>query len=132
MAAVEPTAARPRPVYLNLAEIRQPLPAKVSILHRASGALLFFVGIPAILWGVGASLASPESFSAFRAVAAHPLAKLVMLGIAWGYLHHLLAGIRHLLLDARIGVELPQARQSAAAVLAVSLFLTILVAVRLW
>jgi succinate dehydrogenase / fumarate reductase cytochrome b subunit len=132
MAAVEPPAVRPRPVFLNLAEIRQPLPAKVSILHRASGALLFFVGIPAILWGVGASLSSPDSFAAFRSVAASPLAKLVMLALAWAYLHHLLAGIRHLLLDARIGAELQQARQSAAAVLAVSLFLTVLVAVRLW
>ncbi len=132
MASIDPPAARARPVFLNLLEIRQPLPAKVSILHRASGALLFFVGVPAILWGVGASLASAEAFDAFRAVAASPLAKLVMLVLAWAYLHHLLAGVRHLFIDARIGVELPQARRSAAAVLAVSLFLTLLVAVRLW
>jgi len=132
MPAVDPTAARPRPKYLNLAEIRQPLPAKVSILHRVSGALLFFAGVPVVLWALGGSLGTPESFSAFRAVVASPLAKLVLLAIAWAYLHHLLAGIRHLLLDARIGVELPQARTSAAAVLAVSLLLTLLVAVRLW
>jgi succinate dehydrogenase / fumarate reductase, cytochrome b subunit len=132
MAAVEPPVARPRPVYLNLTEIRLPLPAKVSILHRASGALLFFAGIPLLLWAVGASLASPESFAALKGVLASPIAKLAMLVLAWAYLHHLLAGVRHLLLDARIGVELPQARQSAAAVLAVSLFLTLLVGVRLW
>ncbi len=132
MAAVEPRPARARPVYLNLAEIRQPLPAKVSILHRASGALLFFVGVPAILWAVGASLASPETFERLRAVLASPVAKLVALVLAWAYLHHLLAGVRHLLLDAGVGQELREARQSAAAVLAISLFLTVLVGVRLW
>ncbi len=132
MAAVEPRPARARPVYLNLVEIRQPLPAKVSILHRASGALLFFVGVPAILWAVGASLASPETFERLRAVLASPVAKLVALVLAWAYLHHLLAGVRHLLLDAGVGQELREARQSAAAVLAISLFLTVLVGVRLW
>jgi succinate dehydrogenase / fumarate reductase, cytochrome b subunit len=132
MAVVERPVARPRPVYLNLFAIRQPLPAIVSILHRASGALLFFFGIPLLLWGVGASLASPESFAAFRATLASPLAKLVLLVLAWAYLHHLLAGVRHVLQDVHIGGQLKAARQSAAAVFALSLFLTLLVAIRLW
>jgi succinate dehydrogenase / fumarate reductase cytochrome b subunit len=130
--AAAPPPARPRPVFLNLAHIRQPLPAKVSILHRASGVLLFFVGVPLLLWAVGASLESTQTYDAFRAIAAHPIAKVAMLVLAWAYLHHLLAGIRHLLIDARVGIELPQARRSAALVLAASLFLTILVGVRLW
>ena len=62
MAALERPVVKPRPVYLNLLEIRQPLPAIVSILHRVSGALLFLVGIPVLLWGVHASLASPEAY----------------------------------------------------------------------
>ena len=54
-----PRVAKPRPVYLDLPRMRQPIPAIASILHRVSGALLFVVGVPALLWGVQASLASP-------------------------------------------------------------------------
>jgi len=54
-------SAKPRPVYLNLLAIRQPVPAVVSILHRISGAVLFLVGIPALLWGVQATLASDNT-----------------------------------------------------------------------
>jgi hypothetical protein len=54
--ATPPLVAKPaRPVYLDLLSIRQPLPGVVSILHRASGALLFLVGIPLALWGLQAS-----------------------------------------------------------------------------
>ena len=63
---------------------------------------------------------------------ASPLAKLVALALAWAFIHHLLAGIRHLLLDAHIGVELPAARRSAALTLVLAVVLTLAVAVRLW
>ena len=56
MATPRPVARPSRPVYLNLFAIRQPLPAIVSILHRASGALLFLLGIPLALWGLDTSL----------------------------------------------------------------------------
>src|SRR5487761_2740255 len=64
MAAVERPVVKPRPIYLNLMAIRQPLPAIVSILHRISGALLFAVGIPLLLWFVQTSLASGAGFAA--------------------------------------------------------------------
>ena len=64
MAAADRPVAKPRPVYLNLIAIRQPLPAIVSILHRITGALLFLVGIPLLLWVVQRSLASPDAFEA--------------------------------------------------------------------
>ncbi len=132
MAALERPVARPRYVYLDLLSIRQPLAAVVSILHRISGALLFLVGIPALLWGVQKSLASPEAFAQWKAVVGHPLAKLVMLGLAWAYIHHLLAGIRHLTLDLHMGLDLPSARRSASIVFVLALLLTLIVAVRLW
>jgi len=132
MAALDRPVVKPRPVYLNLLAIRQPLAAVVSILHRISGALLFAVGIPALLWAVQRSLASPETFARWQATMAHPLAKLVVLGLAWAYLHHLLAGVRHLMLDLHVGVDLPSARRSAAVVFVLSLLLTLIVAVRLW
>ena len=132
MSSVERSASKSRPVYLNLARIRQPLPAVVSILHRISGAALFLVGIPLILVAVQASLASPESFQSLRAALAAPLAKIVMLGLIWAYLHHFCAGLRFLLLDVHQFIELKPARQSSAVVLIASLALTLLVAVRLW
>ena len=126
------TPARPRPVYLNLMQIRLPLPGIVSILHRISGALLFVVGIPLLLYGVERSLASPESFAALKASLAHPLIKLVLIGLVWAYLHHFCAGIRYLLIDIHVGDHLRPARVSSIVVLAASLLLTLIVAVRLW
>ena len=121
-----------RPVYLDLPRIRLPLPGIVSILHRVSGALLFLAGIPLLLYGVAGSLASPEAYAEMKASFAHPLAKLVLLGILWAYLHHFCAGIRYLLLDIHRGIELEPARRSSAVVLVLSLALTLIVAVRLW
>ncbi len=132
MPAPDRPAANPRPVYLNLVAIRLPLPGIVSILHRVSGAALFLFGIPLLLCGAGASLASPESFAALKATLANPLAKLVLLGLAWAYLHHFCAGIRVLLLDLHVGDDLAPARRSSAVVLAVSLLVTLVVGVRLW
>jgi succinate dehydrogenase / fumarate reductase cytochrome b subunit len=132
MSSVERPASKPRPVYLNLARIRQPLPAIVSILHRISGAALFLVGVPLLLLAVQGSLGSPESFASFRAAFSTPFAKIGLLGLAWAYLHHLCAGLRYLLLDLHKLIELKPARRSSAVVLIVSLALTVVVAVRLW
>jgi succinate dehydrogenase cytochrome b subunit len=121
-----------RPVYLDLPHIRLPLPGIVSILHRVSGALLFLVGIPLLLYGVSASLASPESNAALTAGFAHPVAKLVLVGLLWAYIHHFCAGIRFLLLDIHRGIELEPARRSSAVVLVLSLALTLIVGMRLW
>lgn len=132
MAAADRPIAKPRPVYLNLFAIRQPLPAIASILHRASGALLFLVGIPLLLWFVERSLASPEAFAAAMQPLATPFGRLVLLVLAWSYLFHLLAGLRHLALDVHVGIGLAPARSSAAIVLVLSLLLTLVVAVRVW
>ena len=121
-----------RPVYLDLVRIRLPLPGIVSILHRVSGALLFLIGIPLLLGALAASLESPEAYAELRASFAHPLAKLVLIGFLWAYLHHFFAGIRFLLLDTLQGIELASARRSSVAVLAVSLALTLIIGARLW
>lgn len=132
MAALDRPVAKPRPVYLNLLAIRLPLPAFVSILHRASGALLFLIGIPALLWVVQRALASPDAWVQMRATLGSPLAKLVLLVLAWAYFHHFIAGIRHLLMDLHIGMDLKPARQSAAMTLVLAVLLTLAVAVKLW
>jgi succinate dehydrogenase / fumarate reductase, cytochrome b subunit len=132
VATPTPAARRERPVYLDLLAIRQPLPAIISILHRISGAVLFLVGIPFALWGLQASLGSPEAYASFATALTHPVAKLVGIVLLWSYVHHLFAGVRHLLLDVHIGIDLAQARRSSAVVLVLALVVTLAVAIRLW
>jgi succinate dehydrogenase / fumarate reductase cytochrome b subunit len=132
MATADRPVARPRPVYLDLFSIRQPLPAIVSILHRISGALLFLVGIPLLLWFVQRSLASPEGFAAAMAPFTGVVGKIALLVLAWAYVYHLLAGLRHLALDLHVGIRLQPARSSAAVVLVLSILIALFVAVRIW
>ena len=123
--------AKARPKNLNLISIRLPLPALVSILHRASGLVLFLL-LPLLLWTLQQSLQSAAGFDQVRALAAHPLMKLILFGLAWAFIHHFLAGLRHLAMDMRLGVELAQARLTAKLVLAASLLLTLLAGAKLW
>jgi len=132
MAALDRPAPKPRPVYLNLFAIRLPLPGFVSILHRVSGALLFLIGIPLLLWVVQRSLASPDAWEQMRATLSTPLSKLILIVLAWAYLHHFIAGIRHLLMDLHWGMDLKSARQSSAVTLVLAILLTLAVAVKLW
>jgi len=124
--------ARARPVYLNLLHIRQPVPAIVSILHRISGAGLVLIGLPVLLWLMQTSLSSEQGFARVRDLLQMPLSKLVLLGLVWAYMHHFCAGIRYLLLDVQIGEGLRSGRQSAMAVLIVSLALTLIFGAWLW
>lgn len=126
----------PRPQFRNIhvtqiLSYRLPAPGVVSILHRISGALLFLL-LPWLLWLFELSLTSELSFERLRAVASHGLAKLVLVAVLWGLLHHLIAGIRYLVLDLHIGVEKEAARRSAVAVLAISLPLTLAAALKIF
>lgn len=127
----EAIVRKQRPKFLALHEIRLPLPGFVSILHRVSGAGLFLM-LPFLLFLLDRSLGSPESFETYKSVVANPLAKLLLLGLLWAYLHHFCAGIRFLLLDLHKGGDLKSARNSARIVLVVSIALTIIIGVKLW
>ena len=126
----EMAVRKKRPKNLDLMTIRLPLPGILSIVHRVSGAGIFLM-LPVLLWLLQGSLASAETFDAVREVLAHPLARLVLLGLIWFYLHHFCAGIRYLLLDLHVGVDLEAARRSSKIVFAVSIVLTLLIAARL-
>jgi len=120
-----------RPVYLNLLRIHLPLPGWVSILHRVSGALLF-AALPFGVWALSVSLADEAGFQRIAGRVTHPLAKLVLLLLIWAFVHHLLAGLRHLALDVHWGVELRHARQTGSAVLLATGLVTLLAAWRLF
>lgn len=120
-----------RPVYLNLIQIRLPLPALISILHRISGVLLFASGVW-LLFLLDRSLTSEEGYESVRRYADFLIVKLALVGLIWAYCHHLCAGIRHLFLDLDKGTELATARQTSVAVLVVSLAMTAYLGARLW
>jgi succinate dehydrogenase / fumarate reductase cytochrome b subunit len=123
--------SRPRPKYLNLIQIRLPVPGLVSILHRVSGAVLFLL-LPLLLVLFELSLESAQTFARFKVVFSHWAIKLIVIGVVWAYLHHLCAGIRHLALDLDYGTELAAARASSWAVLALSVVLTLAVGALIW
>ena len=114
-----------RPKNLDLTTIKLPLPGKVSILHRVSGAGMFLC-FPVMLWLFGASVGSPESFAAFKGIAGMLPVKVILAGLLWAFVHHFCAGIRFLLLDLHVGIEKEAARQSAAVVFSVSIPLTLI------
>ena len=120
-----------RPIHLDLLRIHLPLPGWVSILHRVSGALLF-LALPLGVWALSISLSGEAGFRQIADCAAGVPAKLLMVGLAWAFSHHLFAGLRHLALDAECGTALAQARRSSLAVLAASGAVTLLVAWRLF
>jgi succinate dehydrogenase / fumarate reductase cytochrome b subunit len=131
-----PVAGKARPQIRNIhitqiLQYKLPPPGMVSILHRVSGALLF-LALPLLLWLFDLSLMSELSFARLVEVGSHWFVKLVLLLLLWAFLHHLIAGIRYLLLDLHVGVEKSAARTSALAVFWISLPLTVVVALKLF
>ena len=133
-----------RPEFRNINAVsdlptyRLPIAGIVSILHRVSG-LLMFVLLPFIIWMFDTSVTSEVSFDAFRSVFIAGVGfvpgwffKLVALAIIWAYLHHWLAGIRHIRMDIKHTVTKEQGKSSAQIVLAISLTLTVLLAAKLF
>lgn len=115
----------------DLVHYRFPLASIVSILHRASGGLLFLL-LPLILWLLDQSLLSENSFAIFQDFFSHGYVKLILLVLIWAYLHHFCAGIRHLFLDLDIGVSKLPSRKSAALVLAISPILMIPITLKMF
>lgn len=123
---------RKRPKYLNLIEIRQPLPAVISVLHRLSGALLFFPGIPLLLCSLDVIVNSSQGYAQFQSLLTNPVLKGALVLSLWFFLHHFCAGIRYLALDLHYGGTLEQARFSSKVVLAAGIVLTLLIALLIW
>lgn len=123
------TATRPR--FLNLLRIRMPVGAITSIAHRLSGILLFLC-IPLAAFLLELSLRGPEGFERAAQLLSSPPLRLAQLILAWALAHHLLAGIRFLLIDVEVGVARPAARASALAVNLLAPLLALLMLWRFW
>jgi succinate dehydrogenase cytochrome b subunit len=120
-----------RPVNLDLTQFSFPLPALTSIVHRVTGIALF-VGVAILMYVLELSLSSEEGFNAAKECLDGAFVKLIMWGLVSALLYHLVAGIKHLLMDCGIGESLEGGQLGAKAVIAVSVVLILLAGVWLW
>ncbi|GAB2481396.1 MAG: succinate dehydrogenase, cytochrome b556 subunit [Comamonas sp.] len=134
-----------RPEFRNINALsdlpgyRMPLAAILSILHRASGALMFLL-LPFVIWLFDTSLSSEFSYARFTAAfntgaGIFPgwFIKLVTLALIWSYLHHFCAGLRHIWMDvSHHAVTKEFGKSSAIACFAISLVLTAALAAKLF
>ena len=140
-----PELAKKRPEFRNinalsdLPSYRLPAAGWVSILHRISGFIMFLL-MPFIIWMFDVSVSSEYSFARFKAafnigLGFMPgfLIKLVALALIWAYLHHFIAGLRHLWMDMdHHAVSMEFGRKSAVATLALSIGLTLILGAKLF
>ena len=138
-------AQKQRPEFRNINAFRDlptyrlPAPGWVSILHRISGVLMFLL-LPFILWMFDASLSSEISFARFRAAFDSGIGfvpgwftKLVVLALIWAYLHHFIAGVRHVWMDvSHAAVSKQFGGLSAKVTLGLSIVLTVLLGAKLF
>ncbi|ASW02183.1 MULTISPECIES: succinate dehydrogenase, cytochrome b556 subunit [Burkholderiaceae] len=129
---------KPRPEFRNigigqiLTAYRLPLAGRVSILHRVSGGLLF-VFLPFLLYLFDQSLTSELSFEVFKGFLSNIVVKLITLVLAWAFLFHFCAGVRHLLMDTNHNaVTKEKGKSTSIVVLVVSSLLTIAFAAKLF
>ena len=132
---------RQRPGTMRLVDALQyrlPVAGVVSILHRVSGALMFVL-MPFIIWMFDTSLGSEITHSQFVALFIGGVGlvpgwffKLIALALIWAYLHHFIAGVRHLWMDATHSVSKEFGRSSAIATLAASAALTLILGFKLF
>ncbi|WVN40981.1 succinate dehydrogenase, cytochrome b556 subunit [beta proteobacterium MWH-UniP1] len=111
--------SRPQFRNINISDLRQyrlPAAGIMSILHRVSGAAMFLL-LPLIIWIFDLSLTSELSYAQLMEITASPLVKIVLCGLAWAFIHHLLAGIRHLVSDLHIGLTKEQSARWSSGVM---------------
>jgi succinate dehydrogenase / fumarate reductase cytochrome b subunit len=133
----------PKPEFRNihvtdLARYRLPPAGFVSILHRISGLLMFLL-LPLVIWLFDNSVTSEISYESFRGAFIAGIGfvpawfvKLVVLALIWAYLHHLIAGLRHLWMDSTHSVSKAQGHQSALITLGAGTVLTLLLGAKLF
>ena len=114
-----------RPLSPHLQIYRWPVTMAVSILHRITGAALYF-GTLLLLWWLMAAATSDSAFEIVESVFSHWLGELVLFGFSWALIHHMLGGIRHLIWDTGRGLDLRIAKWLAWANIGGSIVLTLL------
>lgn len=93
-----------RPVNLDISTIKLPITAWASISHRVTGVLLFVSSL-LMVWALDMSLSSQESFDALEALLNSAAVKVVLWVLLVVFSYHVLAGIRHLIMDMGVGED---------------------------
>ena len=123
--------AKTAPRFLTLWNIRFPVGAIASIGHRVSGILLL-LSVPLLALTLERSLRSAADYAdVLRMLSSRALVPIMVVGV-WALAHHVLAGVRHLLMDVGIGAPLPQARVSAHAAIGAAVAAAIVAGSLLW
>jgi succinate dehydrogenase / fumarate reductase cytochrome b subunit len=120
-----------RPVNLNLFTMKFPIAAIGSILHRISGFILFFL-IPIALFGLQQSLTSELGFASVCTFFHNPILRILLWAGLSALIYHLIAGIRHLIMDTGIGETLEGGRRGTIIVFIFAIVLIILMGWWLW
>ncbi len=120
-----------RPINLDMATMKFPPMAIASILHRLSGVMMFLL-LPFILYCLHLSLASEASFARLEVLMHTITYKVLLWAFSASLIYHLLAGIRHLLMDLGYGEHLVSARRSAIFIIAIAVVLTIFLGFWIW
>ena len=120
-----------RPVNLDLGSLKFPPMAIASILHRVSGLVMFLL-LPIMLCYLSMSLTSETSFNDLSAYFANPWRKLLLWAFCSAWVYHVMAGIRHILMDIGIGERLEAGRRSAVFVIFLAIVLIIFMGIRIW
>jgi len=120
-----------RPVNLDLTTIQFPASAKASILHRVSGVIML-VALGLLVWALALSLSSAEDFAFVQGLFSGFIAKFVAWGILTALGYHLLAGLRHLVMDLGHWEEIKSGNLSANVVFVLAIILSVLAGVWLW
>ncbi len=120
-----------RPVNLDLRSLKYPPMAIVSILHRISGVVMFIL-MPVMLCYLGQSLESLASFDALQQHLMHSWSKLIVWGFCSAWVYHVMAGIRHMLMDIGVGECVEAGRRSAVVVIVLAAISTILLGIWIW
>ncbi|MDX1536133.1 succinate dehydrogenase, cytochrome b556 subunit [Arsukibacterium sp.] len=120
-----------RPVNLDLSTISLPAAAKASILHRVTGVAMFFA-LVFVIWAWAYSLQSQASFDYVQSLMTSHLAKFIAWGTITVLIYHLLAGVRHLVMDMGHWEELKSGTLSANIIMVLWIVLAVLAGVWLW
>ena len=120
-----------RPVNLDLGSMKYPVTALTSILNRLSGILLFLC-LFVMLYALGKSLSSEEGFNEIKGMLLSPLGKLIAWVLYSALIYHLVAGVRHLIMDMGVGETLQGGKRGSVIVIIVSTLLIAACAIWLW
>ena len=124
------SATQDRPVFLTLLRIRQPVAAVVSILHRLTGFFMVLL-LPGLIYLLQLSLSSVDGYSQAIAFMDKASIRYIGLVVCWVFAHHLLAGVRFLLLDFDVGITRNSSRKTAWLVHIGAVLITLIAASRI-